>query len=588
MQQPIDRDMQPQDAADPVPADPADRSARATRGRFVSAARVFTLLTLVSRVFGLIRDKVCAHQFGNGAIWSAFSIGFMVPNLFRRLFGEGALSAAVIPVLTDYEASGDADRREMGRRLISAVVTLLTLLLSGVTLAAEAVLLGLWVGGRLGPTNALVVGLTAVMLPYMVLVCLVALGSAVLNVRGRFAEGAAAPILLNLFLIVAAGVVAPRAAASVHGRIFIVAGSVLAAGVVQWAMVARALRVRGVRLSFRVDWRHPGVRRVATLMAPMVVGLGVVQLNTLADRLIAWVLTARPGQTAYQVLGVTIPRVLDEGAVATLERASRLYEFPLGLFAVAVATAIFPALSRHASEDDLPGLADTLRRGLEIKLLIAAPATVGLLLVRTELVQLIFQGGQFLDRDTARVASVTALYVLGLSAFSAQQLLTRAFYALKMVRTPVRVAAWMVALNLPLNLLLLWAFHRLGGGLSTPDGSGRAWRLDPTGGLALSTTLCAFVQTAWLGAVLRRRIGPMGGRRIARSLAATLAATAVMAVAVWAVRAWTLSVWGGEMGGWASRFAKVLLPVGCGAVVFLAAAMVLRIAAMRDLISREG
>ncbi|MCG3180153.1 MAG: Lipid II flippase MurJ [Phycisphaerae bacterium] len=547
----------------------APQQTASRHGRFISAARVFAGLTLVSRLLGLVRDKVCALIFGNGEIWSAYTIAFMIPNLFRRLFGEGALSSALVPVLTDYETGDAPEVREAGRRLVSAVVTLLTMLLAAITLGVEAILLTAWTAGGLSPHNVLVVTLTAVMLPYMILICLVAVGSAVLNVRGRFAEGAAAPIVLNVCIIVAAAWMAPRLADSPSRQIFTVAWAVLVAGVLQLLLIWRAMRVRGIRLSFLADWHHPGVRKVALLMAPMVAGLAVVQLNTLADRLIAWILTERVGHTAWHVLGVTIPRMLDEGAVATLERATRLYEFPLGLFAVAVATAIFPAFSRHAAENDLPGLADTLRRGIEIKLLVAIPATVGLVMIRRELTQLIFEGGRFRAADTRRVAWVMSFYVLGLAAFSVQQLLTRAFYALKRVRLPVRVAAWMVALNLPLNLVLV---------LSMRDEAG----------LALSTTICAFIQAVWLAVALRRLLGRMGGRRMLDATLRICAASAVMASAVWLVRDWAVGYWGSGLGGWDARSGRVLIPVVVGGAVFYLAARALRIQALRELLSREA
>lgn len=549
----------------------ADKPQSSPRGRFIGAARVFTLLTLVSRILGVVRDKVCALQFGNGSVWSAWTIAFAAPNLFRRLFGEGALTAALVPVLTDYDASDDPRQRELGRQLIHAVVTLLAMLLAGLTIAVEIVLLIL-LKSSAAEHNLLVLGLTAVTLPYVILVCLVAVLSAVLNVRNRFAEGAAAPIILNVAIIAAAALAAPTLADSLEKQIFVLAGSVLVAGVFQLAMVWRALHVRGITLRPRIDLKHPGVRRIALLMAPMVAGLAVVQLNSLADKLIAWFLTERPGHGYYNLFGWHITRFLDEGATGTLERAARLYELPLGVFSVALATAIFPALSRHATDSDHAGLADTLRRGLEVSLLIAIPATVGLLLIRTELVQLVYEGGRFSAQDTSRVAWVMSFYVLGLAAFSVQQMLVRAFYALKRVRTPVKIAAWMVALNLPLNFLLIWAMRKT---------------VDPTAGLALSTTLCAVLQVLLLGAMLRRDIGRLGGRRIMRSAAGTAVAAGLMGVAVWIARKAAINWWGAELGHWGARLGRVFFPVAAGMLVFYLAARLIRIEALGELTSRE-
>jgi putative peptidoglycan lipid II flippase len=319
------------------------------------------------------------------------------------------------------------------------------------------------------------------------------------------------------------------------------------------------------------------------LMAPMILPLAVVQINTYMDVVVAWCLTAKDGQTTFTLLGLTVPRVLEKGAVAALNWAALLYEFPLGVFSVPLATAIFPALARHAADRDLPGLADTLRRGLQLALLLAIPATAGLWLLRTEVVRTAFQYGKFTAGDTPFVATTLAYFTIGLVAFSTSQLLVRAFYALKQVRTPVRISVLMVVLNLPLNITLVLL-------MNSPVPAG----------LALSTSICAFIQSIWLVALLRRQLGRMGGRRIARSLAQTLAATTVMAAGILAVQHvlgdWpraAIDVAGGSLprgqipGVAALRAANLLIPIATAVALFYAASRVLRNEALRDLMAKE-
>lgn len=562
-------DSNPQTAAVPV-----------ARGRFISSARVFTAFTFVSRLVGLVRETVLANVFGQTRLMDAFTMGFRVPNLFRRLFGEGALTSALIPVLTEYE-SGDERQRELGLHLVQAVVTLTTCLLAVVTLLIEAWILLTWRGTVGDPRSRLVAALTALMLPYVIMVCLVAIGSAVLNVRGRFAEQASAPIILSLCNILTAAVVAPLISRTPHVQIFVLASSVLVAGVLQLALVWRALAVRGVRLRWRFSLSHPGVRKVMWLMAPMILPLSVVQINTYMDSVVAWYLTASADTSAIHVLGVTIPCVLREGSVIALSRAAMLYEMPLGVFSIALATAIFPALSRHAADRDLPGLSDTLRRGLQISLLFAIPATAGLWLLQTEVVRTILEYGRFRAGDTPPVARTMTCFVVGLAAFSIQQLLVRAFYALKQVRTPVWVSVCMVLLNLPLNLALVLTMRH-------------------PAGLALSTTICAGIQATWLGLLLRRQLGRMGGRRIVRSAVATLIATAVMSAAIVAWQ-WALAHFGwltghtliegmtraDALGVVGVRLVRLITPVCIGLIVFWVVARATRNEALHDLLSRE-
>ena len=437
---------------------------------FERHARTVSLLTLASRVTGLARDAAFSRVFGAGVVMDAFVFAFMLPNLFRRLFGEGAMAAAFLPTFSRLDSS----EPEMARRLASLTVALLVTVLGGVVLIGE---ISLYVVSARSGHTSLPVWLMMVMLPYMPLVCVVAILGAMLQVRGRFGPAAAAPIVLNAFLIattvgLAIALEGGEASGAPEGRrlvhIGMVAGSVVLAGVVQvgwslWALRTPPWWTRSMRPA-----RGP-MRRVLGQALPMIVGLGVLQLNTFLDGLIA----AYPTVVGPTVFGIDYP--LDPGALSTLGYAQRLYQFPLGVFGIAVATAIFPALSRAA--DEKGAFADTLRRGLRLVVFIGLPASAGLVLVRTSLAAAVFEGGRFSPDDTARVGRILLGYAPAVWAYSMVHVLTRGFYARGNSVTPVRIAIGVVALNLALNCTLIWTPLR-------------------EAGLAWSTAVCAMIQAA--------------------------------------------------------------------------------------------
>ena len=314
---------------------------------FVGHAVLVSGLTFVSRILGLARDAVMAACFGMSTVTDAFWIGFVVPNLFRRLFGEGALTAAFIPV---YSELLEKDR-QLAQRLAWVSVALLLAVLAGVTLVGEALLAGLLHINGGDHASTLAIRLTMVMLPYMPMICLVALLGGILQVHHRFGPAAAAPVVLNLVMISAA-----LGAAAWYGNdesmragIWFVAIGVLIAGAIQLVWV-------GTAVIGEVPWARSfmgtgtAVRSVVATMAPMALGLAVFQINTLTDSLIAWGLSAKSASDpTFFFRGRAVAYPIETGAVTALQFAQRLYQFPLGVFGVAVATAIFPALSRAAA-----------------------------------------------------------------------------------------------------------------------------------------------------------------------------------------------------------------------------------------------
>jgi len=460
--------------------------------RFVASARVNALLTLVSRVMGLVREMVFGYFFSTGELLSAFRIAFVIPNLARRLFGEGALSAAVVPVLTQtLRERGE----EPSRRFVGALVTAVTVLLLGLVVFIE---IGVLTWRFFSDDPA--VRLTGITLPYMPLICAVALLGSVLNVRGRFAAAAATPILFNVIII--GTTLSAALLAGYEGRqlMDVLCISVLAGGVAQLVLVGWDLAAAGFFPRWSTDIRDPQIRAVVTLMAPMFLGLSAVQLNTLCDSVIAYLFIVVDGERV---------------GPAVLGYAQFLYQFPLGVFGIGLATAIFPVLSAKAAEGDRAGLAAAFERGIRLSLFIALPASIGLAFVAEPLVAVLYQRGAFTAEDTRRVAGALVCYCVGMPAYFAQHVVVRAYYALRDSRWPARIALYMVGLNLLLNLALVGPLQERG--------------------LALATSFCAFVQVAWLCRGLKKHIPEIDWRILAGTASRGAIASAAMLVVLVAV-----------------------------------------------------
>jgi len=470
---------------------PAAVDAPATT-RFVGHAVLVSGLTLVSRITGLVRDAALFASFGRGPIASAFLIGFMVPNLFRRLFGEGALSSAFIPAYAELSRNDPA----LAKRFASLCLAVLLIVTAALTLFGELALW--WFSSRDGwaDDTQLAIRLTMLMLPYMPLICLVALIGGALQVKSRFGPPAAAPVLLNLTMI-AAILLATHTAVpgglneqALRRAIHIIAVSVLIAGVLQLAWQLTAM-LRVERLTVDFSRTAKPFKKMLWVMLPMVLGLAVFQINVMLDTLIAWGFAPKaggPGMLSLFGRQVAYP-IADAGQVVSLAGAHRLYQFPLGVFGIALATAIFPALAHAAADRSDRGKAHfqtLLHHGLRLSFFIGLPASIGLILVRVPLTRAIFEHGRFDMQDSFRVATILAGYASAVWAYSMTHVLTRTFYAVGDAKTPLRVSMAMVAINLMLNLVLIW-----------PLGAA---------GLAWSTALSAVFQVLVLLLLVRRHV----------------------------------------------------------------------------------
>lgn len=528
----------------------------ASTGMLAAAVRVVSGMTLLSRFAGLARDVLTARLLGDSLTGSAFRAAYGLPNFFRRLFGEGALSAAFLP---EY-ALTSRDDPARAKQLASVVVTITTLITGVLTGLAELLLLLRLLLLPASEATTLSLQLILLMLPMMPAVCLTAVLGGMLQAHGRFAISAAAPIVLNLFQIASALVFffvlrnQPTTAAFVVGA---------AALLATWATVAWSLWALRGKLSWSrsAGAARDAARRVFKRFVPAALGLGTLQLNTLADMLIAmW-----PVWVGATVLGFAVP--LDKSSNAILSYTQTLYQFPLGVFGIAVATAVFPLLSR--SSDRPSEFAQHLRRGLRLSLFIGLPASAGLVLVRHDLVFAIFAGGSkgFSSEGLARSAAVLLGFAPAVWAYSLNHVLTRAYYAMGNTATPMRIAVGCVALNICLNLTLIWFFRE----------AGMAW----------ATAASACVQCGLLLALAPRRLGlaPLDGPTL-RAMLRTLVTTGVMALVVLAaLLAWRWLI-APEPRPWLQAVGRLALAVTLGAGIYAALARLLRTEELRWLFTR--
>lgn len=491
---------------------------------FVGHAVLVSALTLLSRFAGLARDAVLAAALGLSVVADAFFIGFLVPNLFRRLFGEGALTAAFIPNYTELLERDPA----LAKRFATLTLTLLSALLVGITILGELALWWIANNVEVQDKTSWAIFYTQLMLPYMPLICAVALIGGILQVHKRFGPPAAAPLVLNGVIVVVVLMATSFFTESTGAKrvAMLVSLGIVFAGVVQlYWQITELLKVTGLSRSFKGCW--PTMRSMLLMMGPMVLGLAVFQINSLLDALIAFFFA--PGSGAEQgdlitMFGQTFDAPLRNGDVAALNWSQRLYQFPLGVFGIAIATAIFPALSAAAArlvpdrdELDKPAkplavsgeFADIVRQGLRLTAFIAVPASAGLILVRVPLARTVFEHGSFTTDDALRVSIILAGYAFSVWAYSMTHTLTRAFYALKDAKTPLIISAAMVALNLTLNLSLIWSLG--------------------AAGLAWSTAISAAGQVALLVLLLRKRVDKPIDAGVINSWARTMVATTVMA-----------------------------------------------------------
>ena len=388
------------------------------RHPLITGASITGLGTLASRSLGLVRDMATAALLGlsGGGVMDSLVVALRIPNLFRKLFAEGALSVSYLPVMTRLL---ERDRRHAWQ-LASVLLTCLALFLTLLVLIGEGICgLVLLVWGDV-PGMDLLVGLTGVMLPYMLFICLAAQVAATLHTLSHFAVPALAPIILNVCWLVGVWFICPYYAPDQAAQAYVIAVCVVVAGVLQLAVQIPFLFGHGFRFDFNWAAGRGALAEVLRSMGPMVIGLAVTQVNTLLDSVIAWGLAADPdGPQRIAWLGDAVAYPMKQGAAAAVYYGERLYQFPLGVLGIAVATAIFPLLSRHAVRGNHQQLGADLTLGLRMVLMLGIPASVGLIMLAEPIASLLFQHGEFTAKDAARTAQMIRCYATGVWAFCA-------------------------------------------------------------------------------------------------------------------------------------------------------------------------
>jgi putative peptidoglycan lipid II flippase len=416
-------------ADDPIEVEatelPSPAPAAGAKRAVARAAAVVGAATLLSRILGFVRDLVIARAFGAGIGTDAFFVAFRLPNLLRRLVAEGALSSAFIPVFTEYAATR---ARGETRRMLRAVTGLMVLVLGGVTLAG--ILAAPWIVRVMAPgffanpgVGELTVRLTRLMFPYLFLVGLSAIAMGVLNAHRHFLLPALSPMALNVGMITGALLIAPRLPEPLTG----LALGVLLGGAGQLLLQLPSIGARGLLAPPTLVLRHPAVRRILVLMMPVVVGQSAGHLGTVINTIIASFLAG--------------------GSVSYLYYADRLVEFPLGVFGVAIATAVLPTLSEQAAHRDKRALRETLSFALRLTAFVSLPAAVGLYVLCEPIVRVLYERGRFGPVETAGTAAAVAMYAFGIVGLTTTKVAVQAFFALGDTRTPVKVSVGAMALN---------------------------------------------------------------------------------------------------------------------------------------------
>ena len=497
-------------SVDPPPAETADETAEGTQphGRRIALnTAIFSIATGLSRVAGLIREIVAARFYGTTGAASAFTLAFQVPNLIRSLFADAALSAAFVPVFTELL---EHKKRREALNLAGALFGLILAVLGVITLifmALAGVIIPLFTGPEFTPElDALAVGLSRVLFPILILLGLNGLLVGILNAYDHFTIPALSPLAWNLVIII--GMVGLRPFFEGDDELYAYAIGVVAGTAVQLAMAVPPLRKVGFHLKISTRWRDPRIRQVLRLMLPVTIGLGLINFNVMINTFLGF-------------------RVSEE-APAAIDRAFRIYMLPQGMFSVAVATVLFPAISRLAARRDYDGLRHTSANGVRQIALLLIPSAAATLVLATPITRLVYQGGTFDAHSTALVSEALFWFSFSLPFAGANLMLTRTFFSLQQPWTPTGMGGASLLVNLVVSAALYEPFGIAGIVIGTAVASaamtvGQAFFLRRRlGGIELGTTLRAVARMLLAAAVLaRRRLRRLGrARRAPRALPA--------------------------------------------------------------------
>ncbi len=513
----------------------------AARGRRLAwSTAIFALATGLSRILGLVREVVASYYFGVRGPINAFTIAFQVPNLVRSLVADAALSSAFVPVFSELLEKGE---RKRAWRVASTLFWLMLLGLGALT-ALFIVLAPLVIApfGNPGGNRALAIGLSRVLFPIVALLGISGVIVGILNSYEHFTVPALTPVFWNIAIIVGLVIGVPHAH-TIDAKLYVYAASIVVGTVIQVLLPLPWLRGRDGRLQMVLDWRDPAVRQVFTLMVPVTIGLGLINFNLVVDSLFA-------------------SRLIDPNlAPSAIDKAFRVYMLPQGMFSVAVATVLFPSLSRLAARGDLDGFRHMVGLGLRQIAFLLVPASALSAVLAEPIVRLLYQRGQFGPHQTPVVAAALAAFAAGLTFNGTMLLLNRAFFSLQSPWIPTAVAL----ANLALNAALDAAFYRFG-----------------TWGIPLATTVVNIAGTAALLELLRRRLGRIEFGESARAFLKITVATVALAGAAYGVWRVLDHALGRSTGGQAG---SLLTAIAIGFVMYGISCRLLGVRELRALLS---
>ncbi|EKL9960215.1 murein biosynthesis integral membrane protein MurJ [Vibrio parahaemolyticus] len=500
--------------------------------RLLKSGMIVSAMTLISRVLGLVRDVVVANLMGAGASADVFFFANKIPNFLRRLFAEGAFSQAFVPVLTENHAQGDMDKtRELIARaagtlgVIVSIVTVLGVLGSGVVTA----LFGFgwfldWMhGGPAAEKFELASLMLKITFPYLWFITFVALSGAILNTLGKFAVSSFTPVFLNVMIILAAWCISPQMSQPEIG----LAIGVFLGGLVQFLFQIPFLIKAGVMVKPKWGWRDPGVVKIRTLMIPALFGVSVSQINLLFDTFIA--------------------SFLQTGSISWLYYSDRLLEFPLGLFGIAIATVILPALSRKHVDSQSEGFAHTMDWGVRMVTLLGIPAMLGLMALAKPMLMVLFMRGEFSPQDVHQASLSLLAYASGLLNFMLIKVLAPGYYSRQDTKTPVKYGIIAMVTNMVFNAIFAYFYGYVG--------------------LAIATALSAFVNMALLYRGLHiAGVYQITNRTVFFIIRLVIAGAAMVAAILWQLE--DMSVW--LEWSFAHRSGMLGMLIGLGAAVYLA------------------
>lgn len=494
--------------------------------------------TMTSRLLGMVREMVYAAFMGNTWVASAFIMAFQVPNLFRRLLGEGALTAAFIPIFKQKEfQSGE---REMWRAA-NAVISGLVMAAGAVTVVAIAGITIWLAAGEPSAKTRLMLELLRFMFPYMLLVCLAAVFIGMANARGHFFVPALGAVILNVIMIASVLFLAPRMGINLHQQIFGLAIGVIVAGLAQAFFQWPTLRREGYRYRWESPWGDPTVQEVVRKMLPGSIGVAAFQINVLLTQVFSY--------------------WFEESIVSTFNYAVRLMELPQGVFGISLATYLLPTLSGLVAEKKYPEFRLTLKQGLAHLAFANLLASAVFIALAQPIVRLLFERGVFGPEATGRVALALACLAPGLLMFSMNNILARAFFALHDTTTPMKISVFCLLLNLAISVVLVQLYKEAG--------------------LAVANSLTAGLNCSLLFYALRRKLARLEMADLATTVLSLAAAAAVAGLIAWAgYRLWDGRFGRGNLG---SKFGAVFVPGAAAGLAYWALALWLKVPAAREL-----